>query len=463
MFRIRDNPAPLFPLLACIIAGIICGRFFLGFGSSLLFCAGIFFLAASAVLFIVNKFKKISVYLFFGSLLFFSAFRYIQTSVPAVDDIYQLLPFKGEVIGKVLLPVRQLTVRVKTAVISGKVYRVKGNVAVRWHGEKPPAGSTIKIKGEFSFPAAGENPALFSWKRHLADQKIFTQAFARELNIIKRDPVLGVLGTLRRYIETRIEQYFPEKEAGMLKGMMLGIPGTVSQDILEKFRMTGVMHLLAVSGLHTGLILFSFYYILSVFLKRNTSLLISLAAMSIYIIITGARPSAVRAGIMLSVMTIGSIMGERGNIYNSLCFAGILILAISPGLLFTPGFQLSFLALGGICYLSPLFKKYTGLPFAVSFSAVLGIAPVLAWNFFYIPFAAPVTNLLVVPAAGLSVSLTLVFLLFSGFSSFLGHIYSFSVLFLLKFINLVTDIMNNSGFSGSSVPRPAKEKFCFFN
>lgn len=414
---------------------------------------------AALVLFFIKKFKVINYIIFLSALLLGSSANYIIQSNPGADNIAQILPYEGIAEGKILFANRDLIVNIHKAGNSV----IKGRVLLRGVKRRLNPGAFVIIRGKFYEPESIYNPGQFDWKGHLRKNKIFTICDVYSLKVIKQTFISSLIGRIRNYIFESIEKYLPERESGILKGIMLGNPGLVADNTIKIFRKTGVIHILAVSGLHVGLLLGIFYYFfLGLRFNRKYALLISLMLMYIYVAVAGGRPSAIRAAIMLSMVVVGDLLGGRGNAYNSLCFAAICILILNPGQLFTAGFLLSFLAVSGIIYLSPLFSTYLGKPFSVSLGAVLAISPVLIWNFNYVSLIAPVINLLIIPLTAVLVALGVIFLVFSLISSFLAEIYSVSITYIIKTIEFICSSVYNSGLTGIDVARPSIFYICIY-
>ncbi|MDA3793556.1 MAG: ComEC/Rec2 family competence protein [Elusimicrobia bacterium] len=375
------------------------------------------------------KKKTIARGIFLAGLLLLSSANYIYKTNPGPGDISQITPFTGTARGKIKLPVRSTLLEIKEVDLGEDTLQASGRVMVflKESDEKPPPGAYVSITGRFLPPPGKRNPAALDIARYLKTKGAFTVCYPEEINVIRNDGIAGIIGKSREYIAKTADNYMGEEEAGILKGMLLGMPGEVKKETLASFRYAGITHILAVSGLHVGLVMYIFYIIFYILrIKEKYSYLISIFVMASYITIAGARPSAMRAGVMFAMLFAGKLTGGRGNIYNNLFFAVIALLVINPALLYDPGFQLSFLAVFGIVYLSPVFSGYLGRPLAVSLAAVAAIVPVITWNFYYLPLLSPITNLLVVPLAGLAVSLGFVFLLVASFSGFLAQIYAVS-------------------------------------
>ncbi|MFH1415959.1 MAG: ComEC/Rec2 family competence protein [Elusimicrobiota bacterium] len=453
--NIRNKPVPFFLSAAAVVSGICIGNALKGAGISPFLRLAAFFMPAALCLLIFSRNKAAHV-LFICSLVFLSASNFLYRNVPAALNIYQMLPFEGKVSGKVLLSVRDLIVEVESIETEKYSGEYSGKVLVRWKGAKPPPDSEVMITGKFGFPSAPVNPGQFDWKRYLENRGIFTEADAENISVIKETYTGRMIHSIRNYMRETIYRHIPEKEAGILSGILTGNPGSVSENALEKFRRSGVMHLLAVSGLHVALILYAIFFPLAALgFRKDRAFFVSLVIMYLYVCVTGARPSAMRASVMLTMLVAGDMLGGRGNVYNSLCIAAVIILGAEPGLLFTAGFGLSFLAVFGIIYLAPQMYKYLGRPLAVSVSAVLAILPVLVWDFNYIPFLSPLTNLIVVPLTGIAVTVGMLMLVFSGLSGFLGDIYGISAYYIIRVIELITGFAAGCPMVGMDVARPS--------
>jgi competence protein ComEC len=450
--QIKEKSVPLFIPLVILITGIISGHYFSGWGSYLFLYGSIFTAVAACCSFFLKRKPFVKYVLFFAFLFFSAAANYIVQTRPDENNIAQILPFEGRVEAKVMLSTRNLIVRVYK--IDNE--HVNGKVLLRGVGKCLNPGSYVSISGKFYNPDSANNPGQFDWQKYLKNKAIFTICDVRSITIIRETQFSSIIGKIRNYIFSATEKYLPENSAGVLKGVLLGNPGFVAEKTIQVFRKTGVIHVLAVSGLHVGLLLGIFFYVFSAIgLDRQKAMLSSLLVMFVYVAVVGGRPSAVRAAIMLSMVVMGDILGGRGNAYNSLCFAALAILIYNPGQLFTAGFLLSFLAVSGIIYLSPSMSMFLGKPLAVSLAAVLSILPVLVWNFNYAPLMSPVTNLLIIPLTAVLVALGIVFLTFSLFSGFLAEIYGISITYIVKLMEFICASVYNSGLAGVEVSRPS--------
>ncbi|MFC2061861.1 ComEC/Rec2 family competence protein [Elusimicrobiota bacterium] len=455
MFRIKDNCVPFFWPFAASIIGILIGSQCRNYGIFAFIYTWLFLICATVCIGFLVKKKKLTALFFYCTVISLFALNYLYRTTPSSNNIYQIIPFEGRIKGRVTLSKRHLIIKARS--VESRSYKDKfgGRVLVRWNGDKPQPGTLVEVSGRFYKPSSPENPGQFNWNTYLKNRKIFTEAKADSITVLEKSLITNTVGAMRKYIEGKIYTYLPGPEAGILSGMLLGDPGMLSDTALEQFRYSGIIHIVAVSGLHVGLVLYIFYYIFaSAGASRKKALFLSVFFMAIYVMVTGARPSAVRAAIMLGMVVSGEILGGRGNVYNSLFFAGMLILGINPGLAFTAGFQLSFLAVAGIIYMAPVLYKPVGKPLAVSISAMLFIMPVLVSSFYFFPVIAPLTNIVVVPIAGMVIGLGLLFITVSLFSGFLATIYSISLLYLIKVIEFITFFIKKWSIGGFNWGRP---------
>lgn len=200
-----------------------------------------------------------------------------------------------------------------------------------------------------------------------------------------------------------------------ISALTLGYRGDLSDDIQEAFRASGTAHVLAVSGLHVGIIyvmislMFSFLGKTGWRLILRQSLLI--LTLWIYVFLAGGSASVMRAAIMLSFFCLGNMINQRGFTYNTLAATAFFILLFNPFSLFDISFQMSFGAVAAILYFQPKLdtlykpkgqiKKYVWDLFTVSTAAQLGVFPLVLYYFGTFPTWFFVTNLLVVPLIGI--------------------------------------------------------------
>ncbi|MFK7952895.1 MAG: ComEC/Rec2 family competence protein [Ekhidna sp.] len=281
-------------------------------------------------------------------------------------------------------------------------------------------GDLLIVKGSFYSVPGPDNPNEFNYQQYLARQGIFSHAFVsrEQVKLIKNSApnfLLSWAYQIRDKANSIIDKTMPvSRENGIAKALLLGIKDHIDNDIKKAYSAAGAMHVLAVSGLHVGIV----YMILQVFigklrqrgkLEKKLFGIISITAIWLYATITGLSPSVLRAATMFSLMAMSQMSTKGGNIYNTLGFAAFLLLLYDPYLIYSVGFQLSFAAVVGIVYIQP--KLYRLLDFrwwiidkawtitCVSIAAQLSTFPLSAYYFHQFPTYFLVSNLIVIPAA----------------------------------------------------------------
>ncbi len=230
----------------------------------------------------------------------------------------------------------------------------------------------------------------------------------------------------------------------LAKGILLGDKSQISPEVMQSFRTAGMSHLLAVSGLHVGIIMSLVWLLLKplewlvlyltslpqlrcrvgspkiAYIIGDTKRIFVILLTCVYVWLIGAPPSAMRATLMLSLCLLGWMFHRPTSAARCLLFAALLLLAWDPWLITNVGFQLSFLAVGGILLFQPWLND-TSLHWSfrtilLSIAAQVLTIPVVAFYFHQVPFFGWLQGLLVVPLMPLFVTLLLLCLCFPSFS-----------------------------------------------
>lgn len=214
-----------------------------------------------------------------------------------------------------------------------------------------------------------------------------------------------------------------ENGYAILSALTLGYKDELPEDIVQSFRTTGTAHVLAVSGMHVGIIygivimFISLFYRGKLYSKRIQIFIIFL--LWTYALITGLPSSVIRAVVMLTVFCFANMFKRKGLTYNNIAIAAFLMLVYNPFVLFDPGFQLSFMAVVSICFFQPLLFSFIstdnkilrviGNLFTLSVAAQLGTFPICLYYFGTFPTWFFVTNLFITPLVAIIfyVSITL--------------------------------------------------------
>ncbi len=220
---------------------------------------------------------------------------------------------------------------------------------------------------------------------------------------------------LRERLISQSRKYLTKENEALLQGVLFGLrpKPELLEDVLRQMQQTGMMHLLAVSGLHIGIVVgFLTLLLRPLQLPRRIRLLFLIGLTSLYILMTGLRPSVLRAGLMLLIYLWGKEGKGAADPLERLSLAGIVLLLFNPNYLFNVGYQLSMFATAGVVWLMPLLAAYLGVDswpnrllifvfkaFLLSFSVQLLLIPLLIIYFGYFSWLSPLVNLfLAIPA-----------------------------------------------------------------
>lgn len=354
---------------------------------------------------------------------------------------------------------------------SGKYWQTSGNVLVYWpiksNSEMPKLnyGDEIWVSNNVILMPSAAFPEDFDFKAVMRYKDVQHQLFLRENewqvsgNSAKR--VFQMAYQVRNGLLKKVHKVFSENTAAFIGSLLLGYRQEMSPDQLKLFSSTGTMHILAVSGLHVGVI-----YMLMVLLftqrkrvmrmQRFQAIIILLGLWS-FALITGFSPSVVRAVVMFTIIEAGnSFFFKKGNLINSLFAAAFLQLMWDPLNLIDAGFQLSYLAVLGIGLIYPRIslsiKPTTKLGLwlweltALSISATAATLPATLYYFHSFPVWFVLGNIVAVPLVGIILPLAIASLAFA-FIPFLGFVLAQSTSILISTMLYSIEIIGNLPFA----------------
>ncbi|MDZ7343361.1 MAG: DNA internalization-related competence protein ComEC/Rec2 [candidate division KSB1 bacterium] len=302
-------------------------------------------------------------------------------------------------------------------------------------------GETLLLYGNLRLADASRNPGAFDYRAYLQAHGISAVFSCGDQAPLWREKPSGrlswrrAISQIKKWIEARLAYFSQGQNLALLRGLLIGERDEISKEVIEAFAQTGLIHILAVSGLHVGFVVLIFFLTLELLrVPRRWRLPFILAGLLFYVYLTGAKPPVVRASLMAAVILIGGSLERDTNIYNSLGVAALVILFWQPLQLFQLGFQLSFAAVLGIAYLyRPLLFLLTRVIrlrwrplrwavalMAVSFAAQLATLPFTVQAFGRLPLTSIWGNLLIIPGAFVSVASAAAACVFS-FSTFVSQ------------------------------------------
>ena len=278
-------------------------------------------------------------------------------------------------------------------------------------------GDIVVVKAYANSIEDFKTKGRFSYRRFMAGKQIYNRMYIPGYwwKTIKKGnwSIMGYSYQVRDRIDSLYKLCkFPIEEQTVLSALMLGVRADMSPELLTAYSSTGAMHILAVSGLHVGILYLVMTWILFFMRGRVLEILkgiIILIVIWFYAFMTGFSPSIERAAVMFSLIAIAKQFKLSNNVYNTLAATALISLLINPLDFFDIGFQLSYLAIIGIVYFSKLFdswfspenyfaKKLWEL-LSVSVAAQILTLPLTMYYFGQIPLYFLLTNLIAIPVS----------------------------------------------------------------
>ena len=263
------------------------------------------------------------------------------------------------------------------------------------------------------------NPYQFNFKKYLKQQRVYGQLrLSGNQFVLLEEPsktLKGVAGNFRSGLIGKLKKVgFGDEQLGVIQALLLGQRNDISEETYTNYKNAGAVHILAVSGLHVGILLLLLQFLLQP-LKRlpkgkTTKLVAIVMLLWGYAFVAGLSPSIVRAVTMFSFLAYAMYLNRPANTFNILALSMFFILLVRPLFLFQVGFQMSYAAVFAIVWLYPKLQRFwypknwllqKGWQLlSVSIAAQLGVLPISLFYFHQFPALFFVSNLLIVPFLG---------------------------------------------------------------
>ncbi len=368
-------------------------------------------------------------------------------------------------------------VTIESIVNKGSQQKSKGKILVYF--DKEPTSKRLKygdriIVGKHLQPIKNSgNPAAFNYKEYCAFQQIFHQVFLKKNEWVlskeyNQASLMSLIFDSKNYILRSLQNYIPGvDESSVAKALLIGYRIDLDKDLVQAYSNVGVVHLIAISGMHLALI---YFFLVWLFAKipfvRNselTKLVLVLSCLWFFSLLTGAPASVLRAAVMFSFIAIGDLFDKRNSIYNSLACSAFILLCFDPYMLWDVGFQLSYLAVLSIV----VFQKYIYNWFyfknkildaswklaSVSLSAQILTLPICIYYFHQFPLLFLVSNMIAIPLSTIALWGSILIVVLSPIpfmAIFFGKIL-WAVVWLLNYCVLKINLIPFSLWGGLSI------------
>ena len=460
---------PFLRLLVPLSAGIICGWYF-----SFHWSIAVYMLAAALPFLLLYLFSNEQKKFFFSWLpgvsisLCMLGFGILLTWFKQVNHQQQWVGHQykdADIVQlRLLEPLaeKQKTYKALAEIISiqqnGKATKVKGNIILYFQKDSiAPAlvyGNIIATNKTIQEIKNAGNPGGFDYRRYALFNGITHQLFLKKddyvvLNTKQTSAFWLWMYRTKEYILRTLRQYIKgEQEISVAEALLIGYRDDLDRDLVQAYSNTGVVHVIAISGLHLGLI----YWLLLLLFKpldkykkiKWLKTLLVLSLLWIFSLLTGAGASVLRAAIMFTAIAGGDLFNRKGNIYNSMAASAFVLLCYNPFYLWDVGFQLSYAAvLSIVLFMKPIYNwlsienklldKAWQLN-AITLSAQILTLPLCMYHFHQAPNLFLITNFIAVPLSSL-ILFGEIFLLAVSFIPSVASFTGIPLSYLLKWMN----------------------------
>lgn len=298
-------------------------------------------------------------------------------------------------------------------------------------------GDVLQIDYDLLKPIPeSKNPDEFNYKRYLAFNQIYYQGYAtmdkiRATGINRGNTIRKWVYGVQRYFKSVLSRTIASaNETAVAQALLYGYDDDIDAETMQAYSNTGTLHVLAVSGMHVGII----FMLISLFLKpldknKKLSLVkngITILILWLYSLLCGLSPSILRATVMFTFIIVSKSLGMRSSVYNTLAASAFVLLCFDSNMLANVGFQLSYLAVLGIVFFQPLIENWyepqnwllqqVWSITAVSLAAQLITFPIGLLYFHQFPNCFLFSNLIIIPLTTIILYTGMMLLAFSTFS-----------------------------------------------
>jgi len=365
---------------------------------------------------------------------------------------------------------------VRTDSLIGKTNcQTTGKLMVMVNGSIPPLyyGDRIRLQGTLALPSAKRNPGGFDYRAYLAIRNIHgilrpLKGFTPEITGKGGSWFLRyVIYPIRRRMKRTLQEPTSGHANAVLQALLLGDKTELDSTIREAFARAGIVHILAVSGLHTGFVCgFLILFFGCLRLPYTLQIFLTISGLVLFALLTEANPPVVRAVCMASLYLIGTLLQRRPSTFNILGITALLFLMVHPQQLFSPGFQFSYSAVFSILFFYPKLTLLRPVKFImskcisvtlitklvqlilVSLAASLGTIPLTALYYNQIPTLFILTNLFAIPMAGLIVTLGFLTVVFSLIHPWIASVYGCLTQMIIFMLIKITMTFSHLPYSG---------------
>lgn len=383
-----------------------------------------------------------------------------------------------------------------TIIVQGKIYKIENtafgtNIYLKGveveNGEKSVSvkrifvntekipnvkiGNIIKVRGKLRQFEEAANKGNFDSRKYYLSLGFYGKIEAGTIEIINSDysGIRQELHELRMEIIERLEKLCSDNNGifsiinnknGIIGAIILGDKTDLDSDIKELYSVSGIAHILAISGLHISFIGMAIYRLLRRRFRFLFSAAVSIPVVLSFGIMSGFGISTIRAIIMFILKIIGEVLGRKYDAITAISLAGLVLLAQNPFVVCNSGFQMSFGAIIAIVLILPIVEEILNRDnkiikvLSANFTISLVMNPILAWNYYELPTFSFLLNIVVVPLMSVVIVSSIVGIFCSCIMFGFGKVVIFPGCGILELYTFLCNIINKSSVASIVVGQP---------
>lgn len=318
--------------------------------------------------------------------------------------------------------------------------------------KKIKVGSEIKLTGKFK-DLNKMSYESFDYGRYLRSMGYKGLIYLKDYSIVGNNLMYEYIYKAKSYISNTI-RYLYKTNSDFINSMMLGQKDDLSQNEKLMFTRTGTSHIIAISGLHTGILSGLIIFMMGK-INKIYKLIVLSTMMFIYSAMVGNSPSIIRAIMFMISLYLSFFLDRKMDKISTLSFIGILFVINNPYIIYNISFQLSFLATLSIIYFYGYINNKLNIKIiSLTLSANILTIPIIYYNFEGIPLVSILGNIIIVPFVGIIIYLAMLSLIFFNINIYISSIVVHINRFILETIYVLLEKISNLDFAYIAIEEP---------
>lgn len=320
-------------------------------------------------------------------------------------------------------------------------------------------GAKVDTKGVVYYPNKKSNNTSYDEELNFKIDNITYKVYANKIEVLKYNKIKTYLYNLKENICNIYDDILPQKESNILKAMILGEKQFLDNETIDLYRTSGIYHILAISGLHIG-ILSLFLTKIFKFVNRRFGYIFVIIILIFYCIFTGASLSTIRATIMCITVLIANILFRNPDFISSISLSAIILLIKNPYYLFDIGFLYSYTSVFSIAFLGGRICSIYNIKgiykaFIISFFVCLSIKPITSYYFYNFTILDTLLNIIIIPFMSIVVIIGFISSIVGMFSIPIAKFLIGSVYYILRLFTYICKVVENMNFNNIIIGRPS--------